>query len=173
MARNQLQLRFKTNPEHRDGNRICSDQLHRVLVLSYPSHRSHSTGTPAEVESCSVKIVFYYTWIYKKRGQRARERLTVFTPHLRRAINNKIVIIRYTLLISSGSVEYSDGFFCSVWLLLSWHSSVVDRIAIMSGQSNSKLVSGAGQLETDLMLILYSLAEGRSYSAEVNQVNSV
>lgn len=155
---------------------ICSDQLHSAPVSSYPSHRVQSTGTLAEVEGRSVKIVFCSWLIYKKRAQRARRRLTVFMPHLRRIMNHKIVIISYPLFISSGSVECSDGVRAVSGFLASpkrTELSVVYRIAITSGQSHSKPVSRAGQLETDLMLILYLLAEGRSYSTEVNRVNSV
>lgn len=87
-------------------------------------------------------------------------------------INNKIVIIGYLFLfISSGSVECSNGF-CAVSGVLASpvqkEFSVVEGIDIMSGRSHSTPVPRAGQLETDLMLILCSLAEGRSYSTEVN-----
>lgn len=47
-------------------------------------------------------------------------------------------------------------------------SSVVERTDKTSGQSNVKPIPRAGQSGTDLMLILYSLAEGRSCSSEVN-----
>lgn len=75
------------------------------------------------------------------------------------------------LFISSGSVECSNGF-CAVSGVLASpvqkEFSVVEGIDIMSGRSHSTPVPRAGQLETDLMLILCSLAEGRSYSTEVN-----
>lgn len=45
--------------------------------------------------------------------------------------------------------------------------SVVEKTD-MSGWSNLKPIPRAGQSGTDLMLILYSLAEGRSCSTEVN-----
>ena len=155
---------------------ICSGQLHSALVSSYPPHCVQSTGTLAEVEGRSVEIVFCSWRIYKKRAQRARKRLAVFTPHLRRIINYKIVIISYPLFISSGSVECSDGV-CAVSGFLAspkqTEFSMVDRISIMSEQSHLKPISRAGQLETDLTLILYSLAEGRSYSTEVNRVNLI
>lgn len=86
-------------------------------------------------------------------------------------INNKIVIIGYFLFGSSRSVECFDGF-CAVSGVLAFpvrkEFSVVEGIDIMSGRSHSTPVPRAGQLETDLMLILCSLAEGRSYSTEVN-----
>ena len=155
---------------------ICSDRLHSALVSSYPPHQAHSMGTLAEVEGQSVKIVFCWWWINKKRAQRVGKRLAVFTKHLRRIGINEIVIQSYHLFISSDSVECSDGVCAVSGFLASPNQtelSVIDRTAIMSWQSDSKPVSRAGQLETDLMLILDSLAEGRSYSTEVNQVNSV